>query len=75
MEQILFNRKALVFWHFKKCLGPEKLVRNIFLSCVGLRVIGALAVNTTSLLSLDASFICMESLWLQELADGRHDFS
>jgi hypothetical protein len=30
-------------------LGLKKLVRNIFLTCVGLKVIGALAVSTTKL--------------------------
>jgi hypothetical protein len=49
MEQILCNKKAWVSWHFKKSLGPKKLVRNIFLSCDGLRVIGALSVSTSKL--------------------------
>ena len=49
MEQLLCNKKTWVSWHFKKGLGPKKLVSNICFSCVGLRVIGALVVNTTRL--------------------------
>ena len=43
------QQESLSSWRFKKDLGPKKLVKNIFLSCVGLRVIDALAVSTTKL--------------------------
>jgi hypothetical protein len=43
------QQESLSLLAFQKGLGPKKLVRNIFLSCVGLRVIGALAVSTTKL--------------------------
>ena len=49
MEQMLCNRKAWVSWNFKRGFGLKKLVRNIFLACGGLKVIGALAVDTTKL--------------------------
>ena len=55
MEQILCNKKAWVSWHFKKGLGPKKLVRNICLSCVGRRVIGVLVVSTTRLIFIGSA--------------------
>lgn len=43
------QQESLSLLAFQKRFRTQKLVRNIFLSCVGLRVIGTPAVSTTKL--------------------------
>ena len=56
MEQLLCNKKTWVSYHFKKGLGPKKLVRNICFSCVGLRVIGTDGWQAYRVLNSESSF-------------------
>jgi hypothetical protein len=75
MKQILCNKKVWGFWQFKNGLGPEKLVRKICSVALAAGLPVPLLSARPSLLSSAAAIICLQSLWLPDLANGRHDFS
>jgi hypothetical protein len=61
---------------FQKGLGLKKLSRNIFLGCIGRRVIGCLAVSTTKLTVIGRRIYYMAAtLVVSRPPDGWHGLS